>query len=124
MEKMELRSRIEQVLRKYFYTQISIHPGAIEKTTPDPKLVADLLDLYGEPDRNALEQLFMAWSKSKSADTKPMGDWCQHWKRETFKEISGWSFVGETDIAISSESQWDICPVSGCHQPRPAERTA
>lgn len=47
--------------------------------------------------------------------------WCEHWRYE-----NGWHFMGAHDPKYSAilvgsayADDWDICPVKGCHAPRP-----
>lgn len=132
--------QVEAVLRKH-----QVYTGCDLKCCPEsrvyPKLVADLLTiLQPTPSREALENLdivlerrvedypvhspykltkatydrIYAWATGKAG--RPT--WCSHWHWEGSGLVAGWKRT-QTNTWLTDEADWDICPVSGCHAPRP-----
>ena len=64
-------------------------------------------------EREAIVSTIMSWAKGEKKR-----EWCSHWKWVDNRDQ--WNFTGPDFYRISPNSDWDICPVAGCHEPRPS----
>lgn len=104
------------------------------------QVIADLCTVVPQPSREQLKTLLwcalnqsvplsdarwiedtadrlMAWATMPTALAIPK--WCEHWERHG----SDWCRVKASGNPYSHfpGSDWDICPVRGCHAPRPTD---
>lgn len=45
--------------------------------------------------------------------------WCKHIEWTKFYGIDAWALIGNPVVVVPDS--WNICPVAGCHAPRPKE---
>ena len=113
---------------------------ALQSFTPCQALVDALATLQPTPSQQTAQKLAAAWLVAKTAydaleDIRPAGGfgnmawatgeagrptWCEHikWDEERKMWFHPTPAFGANAMVPTAES-WDICPVTGCHAPRP-----
>ena len=113
-----LREKLRKIVSLHINTRIDM-----------PSFIDDLEDLFPpEPDREGLEKIIglgltstlaapiMAWAAGEGEKR----EWCNHWE---WVDKAGWRYTEDgINLGLGHKAKWDICPVAGCHAPRPKER--
>ena len=116
-----LRAQVEAVLQKHLNRNSAIFPNILDDLValyPKPsrhKLQGILISFRNQANRfDLIEEAVWAWATGTTGRT-----WCPHWGWTG----THWRYLAEPDLhlLLASGGQWDCCPVSGCHAPRPQE---
>ena len=125
----DLRARFEQVLEKHF-VPVWIRSGLGQK------LLDALVAAVPTVTREQVDKIIQRWVKEPTFSSKDITDalhalltgagetkWCEHWVLFDGKWMARIGRIGSrgpTGYSMEAELPWDICPVAGCHAPRPA----
>lgn len=129
-----LRERIERLVGDWILTGTSLSSRSwlvnelcklLTPTPPSREALDELLERFGDIPTPAApasylehqerkRQAIMAWAQGTW--TEPNKIWCRHISNEG----GAWCFGKDNDYWYRP-TDWDICPVKGCHTPRPQE---
>ena len=141
-EMTPLRTRLEQALRKHGISCAELNECCetlVEDAEFCKQLAVDLLACVPQPSREALTGILHfhkprcqacqgetpcrkliadleQWATGQ--ETRPA--WCEHWHWEDKGGGGGWYREFPTHF-IKAGEDYDLCPVTGCHAPRPQE---